>query len=77
MPSDPMMGQGSFDNAENLNLFGKLGYGFLEGHRVSLSTEIVRFSQKPDYYPDVRANPAAVNFWPHMTGSRLRKKANI
>ena len=75
MPSDPMMGQGSFDNAENLNLFGKLGYGFLEGHRVSLSTEIVRFSQKPDYYPDVRANPAAVNFLAPYDGQPLEEES--
>ncbi|AJD52829.1 TonB-dependent receptor [Thalassospira xiamenensis M-5 = DSM 17429] len=75
MPSDPMMGQGSFDNAENLNLFGKVGYGFLEGHRVSFSTEIVRFSQKPDYYPDVRANPAAVNFLAPYDGQPLEEES--
>ncbi|MBX2831218.1 MAG: TonB-dependent receptor [Rhodospirillales bacterium] len=60
--SDAMLGQGGFDNAEDLNMFGKAGVTLTEGHRLFLSTEVVRFRQNIEYYPDLTTDPISVNY---------------
>ncbi|MFV1850496.1 MAG: TonB-dependent receptor domain-containing protein [Thalassospira sp.] len=62
VPSDAMLGQGGFDNAEDLNLFGKTGVTLAEGHRVFLSTEVVRFRQDIEYNPDLTTDPVSVDY---------------
>tara|TARA_R110001583_G_scaffold116524_1_gene267229 strand:+ start:194650 stop:197076 length:2427 start_codon:yes stop_codon:yes gene_type:complete len=75
MPSDALMGQGGFDNAENLNVFGKLGYSPTEGHRVFISTEIVRFRQDPEYYTNVATDPVSVNYSAAYNGQPLEDES--
>ncbi|MBN8197703.1 TonB-dependent receptor [Thalassospira povalilytica] len=62
VPSDAMLGQGGFDNAEDLNLFGKAGLTVAEGHRLFLSSEVVRFRQDIEYYPDLTTDPVSVDY---------------
>lgn len=62
VPSDAMLGQGGFDNAEDLNVFGKAGLTLADGHRLFLSTEVVRFRQNIEYYPDLSTDPISVNY---------------
>ncbi|WP_336081617.1 TonB-dependent receptor [Thalassospira sp. CH_XMU1448-2] len=62
VPSDAMLGQGGFDNAEDLNLFGKAGVTVADGHRLFLSTEIVRFRQDIEYNVDLTTHPVSVDY---------------
>ncbi len=62
VPSDAMLGQGGFDNAEDLSVFGKVGVTMAEGHRLFLSSEVVRFRQDIEYYPDLSDDPVSVNY---------------
>lgn len=62
VPSDAMLGQGGFDNAKDLNVFGKVGVTVADGHRLFLSSEVVRFRQDIEYYPDLSTDPVSVNY---------------
>ena len=62
MPSDAMLGQGGFDNAEDLNIFAKSGLTLADGHRLFLSGEVVRFRQDIEYYPDLTTDPISVDY---------------
>lgn len=62
VPSDAMLGQGGFDNAENLNVFGKAGVTVADGHRLFLSSEVVRFRQDIEYYSDLTTDPVSVDY---------------
>ena len=75
VPSDAMLGQGGFDNAEDLNVFGKAGVTLAEGHRVFLSSEVVRFRQDIEYYSDLSTDPVSVNYDSPYTGQPLEDES--
>ena len=62
VPSDALLGQGGFDNAEDLNVFGKAGVTVAKGHRLFLSSEVVRFRQDIEYCSDLSTDPVSVNY---------------
>jgi len=75
VPSDAMLGQGGFDNAEDLNVFGKAGVTLAEGHRLFLSSEVVRFRQDIEYFSDLSTDPISVNYNAPYTGQPLEEES--
>ncbi|MBP3127718.1 TonB-dependent receptor [Thalassospira sp. ER-Se-21-Dark] len=75
VPSDAMLGQGGFDNAEDLNVFGKAGVTLAEGHRLFLSSEVVRFRQDIEYFSDLSTDPVSVNYDAPYTGQPLEEES--
>ncbi|MEQ8286121.1 TonB-dependent receptor [Thalassospira sp.] len=75
VPSDAMLGQGGFDNNEDLNVFGKAGVTVTEGHRLFFSTEVVRFRQDIDYFTDLTTDPVSVNYDKAYTGQPLEDES--
>ncbi|QPO12898.1 TonB-dependent receptor [Thalassospira sp. A40-3] len=75
VPSDAMLGQGGFDNAEDLNVFGKAGVTLAEGHRLFLSSEVVRFRQDIEYFSDLTTDPVSVNYDNPYNGQPLEEES--
>lgn len=75
VPSDAMLGQGGFDNAEDLSVFGKAGVTFADGHRLFLSSEVVRFRQDIEYYSDLTTDPVSVDYDNPYNGQPLEDES--
>ncbi|MCC9623888.1 TonB-dependent receptor [Thalassospira sp. MA62] len=75
VPSDAMLGQGGFDNAEDLSVFGKAGLTVADGHRLFLSTEVVRFRQDIEYFSDLNTDPVSVDYDNPYTGQPLEEES--
>ncbi|HEX2139898.1 MAG TPA: TonB-dependent receptor plug domain-containing protein, partial [Woeseiaceae bacterium] len=56
LPSDPFLGQGGFDNADEANVDAKIGRSFGD-QRIELSGERTYFDQKPKYFTDYTTDP--------------------
>jgi iron complex outermembrane receptor protein len=74
LPSDPFLGQGGLDNAEEGDLTGKIGRTF-GAQRVELSGEWTYFDQDPEYFTDYTSDPVRPDTSAPYTGKSIRENS--
>jgi iron complex outermembrane recepter protein len=72
LPSDPYLGQGGLDNADEANVGAKIGRSFGD-QRIELSGEWTYFDQKPKYFTDYTTDPVRPDTSDRYTGESILK----
>lgn len=75
MPSDPEIGQGGRDNADDYTLNAKIGRDF-DGQRLEAQAEVIWYTQKPDYFTNYSADGAVVDTDSDYTGEPVTERSN-
>lgn len=75
MPSDPEIGQGGRDNADDYTLNAKIGRDF-DGQRLEAAADVIWYTQKPDYFTDYSTDPASVDTDSNYTGEPVTERSN-
>jgi iron complex outermembrane receptor protein len=70
LPSDPFLGQGGLDNADEANVDAKIGRSFGD-QRIELSGEWTYFDQKPKYFTDYTSDPVRPDTSDRYTGESI------
>jgi iron complex outermembrane receptor protein len=75
MPSDPEIGQGGRDNADDYTLNAKIGRDFA-GQRLEAQAEVIWYTQKPDFFTNYSADGAVVDTDADYTGKPVTERSN-
>src|SRR5918996_267573 len=70
LPSDPFLGQGGLDNADEANVDANIGRSFGD-QRIELSGEWTYFDQKPKYFTDYTTDPVRPDTSDRYTGESI------
>lgn len=75
MPSDPEIGQGGRDNADDYTLSAKIGRDF-DGQRLEAQADVIWYDQTPDYFTDYSTDPASVDKDADYQGKSIQERSN-
>jgi len=70
LPSDPFLGQGGLDNADEANVDANIGRSFGD-QRIGLAGEWTYFDQKPKYFTDYTSDPVRPDTSDRYTGKSI------
>ena len=76
LPSDPMLGQGGLDRADNLSGSLVLGWDLAEGRRLEYGFEAVRYTQSPDYFSRYSADAVTQDTSAPYTGEDITETSD-